>query len=82
LGYVLVGVGIALSICGTVTLLYLQKHSLRSQNYASYPVPLILAGTFFVTMAALVLLHYRKKKREPYEDLELPPPPPPPPPPP
>jgi len=84
LAYVLVGVGVTLSICGTVLLVYIQKHSLRNEQYGSYPVPLMLAGAFFIAMTALAFRTYKKRKREElgYDFPPLLPPPPPPPPPP
>jgi cytochrome bd-type quinol oxidase subunit 2 len=82
LAYVLVGVGATLSICGATILVYVQEHSLRNEQYGSYPVPLLLAGAFFIAMTALAIIKYKKRKSEELRSFPPSPPPPQPPPPP
>lgn len=83
LGFVLVGVGVAFCISGSIALFYLQQHPSIHPQYAPYPVPLLIAGSCIIFPGAAALIYSRMKKtRESSEDMIPPPPPPLPPPPP
>jgi uncharacterized membrane protein YfcA len=77
LAYVLVGVGIALAVCGSVTFIYFREHYARHIEYSSYSIPLLISGTFILALGIVAFFRHRQKKR----DESIPPPPPPPPPP-
>ncbi|MCJ7424497.1 hypothetical protein MUP01_09565 [Candidatus Bathyarchaeota archaeon] len=83
LGYMSVGVGSALTACGSIAFSYFQSHFARSPQYSSYSIPLLIFGIGVMVMGVLAFVRYRKIRREEIEKGQyLPPPPVPPPPPP
>jgi len=83
LGYVLVGMGGALSISGSIAIFYLQKNPWTSHQYSSYPIPLLLIGVCIIVLGIVAFLRFKQKRKvETKEGEKLPPPPLPPPPPP
>ena len=80
LGFVLVGIGAALAITGTVTWFYFQQYRDTNPQYHSYPLPLLITGPCLVIagIAALIRARMKKQKESFGGTVPIPPPPPPP----
>jgi Ni/Fe-hydrogenase subunit HybB-like protein len=82
LAFVLLALGLALMVSGTIIYIYYEQYPQRKMQYSGVQIPLIIAGACFTVLGILAFRRYRaKKKNEAMEGAPLPPPPPPPPPP-
>lgn len=83
LALVLLALGLALMISGTIIYVNYQQYPQRKTQYSGIQIPLIIAGACFTVLGVLAFRMSRtKKKAEAMESAPLPPPPPSPPPPP
>jgi len=81
LAFVLLALGMALTISGAIIYVHYQQYPQRKLQYSGIQIPLILAGACFAVLGLLAFRRTRaKKKAEAMESEPLPPPPPPPPP--
>jgi uncharacterized membrane protein len=81
LALVLLALGLALIISGSIIYVHYQQYPQRKLQYSGVQVPLIIVGTCFTVLGILAFRKSRaKKKAEAMEGEPLPPPPPPPPP--
>jgi len=76
LGYVLVAVGSALALSGSVALHYFQQGLLSGTRYGASFAPILLVGIAIAVLGIVAFVRARLKRK-----YELPPPPPLPPPP-
>jgi hypothetical protein len=80
LAFVLLALGLALIISGSIIYVSYQQYPQRKLQYSGLPIPLIIVGTCFTVIGILTFHRFRaKKKAEAMEGAPLPPPPPPPP---
>jgi multisubunit Na+/H+ antiporter MnhG subunit len=80
LALVLLALGLALIISGSIIYVSYQQYPQRKLQYSGIQIPLIIVGACFTVLGILALLRTRaKKKAEAMESASLPPPPPPPP---
>ncbi len=80
LALVLLALGLALMVSGTIIYICYEQYPQRKTQYNGIQIPLIIAGACFTVLGILVFRRYRaKKKAEAMESAPLPPPPPPPP---
>lgn len=85
LGYMLVGVGSALSISGLIAFIYFQQpyliSSLARTKYQPFTLPLFIVGICIIVVGIITFRQAREKRRYEIEGEEqpmyLPPPPPP-----
>jgi ABC-type antimicrobial peptide transport system permease subunit len=81
LAFVLLALGLALMIPGSIIYFSYQQYPQRKLQYNGIQIPLIIVGACFMVLGILAFRRYRaKKKAEAMEGEFLPPPPPPPPP--
>ena len=78
LAFVLLALGIALVISGSIIYVSYQQYPQRKTQYSGIQIPLIIAGACFTVLGILVFRRSRAKKKA--EAMESAPPPPPPPP--
>jgi uncharacterized membrane protein len=79
LAFVLLALGIALILSGSIIYVSYQQYPQTKMQYSGVQVPLIVAGTCFTVLSVLAFRRYSaKKKAEAMETAQLPPPPPPP----
>jgi uncharacterized membrane protein len=80
LAFVLLALGLALMVSGTIIYIYYEQYSQRKMQYSGVQIPLIIAGACFTVLGIFTFSRFRAKKKT--EAMESAPPPPPPPPPP
>ncbi len=79
LAFVLLALGLALTLSGSIIYANYQQFSQRKLQYSGIQVPLITVGACFMVLGILAFYKFEIKKKA--EAMESPPPPPPPPPP-
>jgi multisubunit Na+/H+ antiporter MnhG subunit len=83
LALVMLALGLALIISGSIIYVNYQQYPQRKTQYSGIQIPLIIAGACFAVLGVLAFSRFRAKKRvEAMQGELLPPPPPSPPPPP
>jgi hypothetical protein len=81
LAFVLLALGLALIVSGTIIAINYQLYAPRKTQYNGIQIPLIIVGTCFTAMGIVAFYRFRaKKKAEAMESAPPPLPPPPPPP--
>ena len=81
LAFVLLALGLALTVSGSIIYVHYQQYPQRKTQYSGIQIPLIIVGACFTVLGILTFRRFRaKKKTEAIEGEPLPPPPPPPPP--
>ena len=79
LAFVLLALGLALMVSGTIIYIYYGQYPQRKTQYSGIQIPLIIAGACFTVLGILAFRRSRaKKKAEAMESAPLPPTPPPP----
>lgn len=82
LSLMLIALGLALTISGSIIYVYYQQHPQTNPQYSGYLVPLLMTGVCITTLGIPAFHRSRTKKKAEALEVELLPPPPPPVPPP